>query len=275
MAKHESAFERLTWEDLATWAGPTILSRGKSYKSQVRDLCLTADGGALAWVDGTRAYATMVKEEPSGMLSAICSCPYAGSPCKHGVAVVLVYLDALKSRKELPKVSAGDRRIELIRKTASPGTSELVVSVDEDEESDWDSEDSEEEFESNGAGPPRSLSTRTRKVKRGDIVRKTLESMSRDQLVEFVLGLIQQYPEIGKKIEEEDELKGGHVTGIVGSIRAEIEYLASEPAWREHWSGEGYIPDYSGVRERLESLLNSGYADEVVDLGKGSLAPGK
>ncbi|MFH0821299.1 MAG: hypothetical protein V2B18_01000, partial [Pseudomonadota bacterium] len=92
--------------------------------------------------------------------------------------------------------------------------------------------------------------------------------MSRDELIEFVIGLIREYPKIGRKIEEEEDLKAGHVTEITESIRSEIESVASESAWRNDWSDWEDAPDYSGVLERLRSLLDSGHADAVVDLGR-------
>ena len=106
-----------------------------------------------------------------------------------------------------------------------------------------------------------------RKKRRTTVVRRKIESMSKDQLVEFVLNLIDEYPEIGVRIEEEEDVRGGRISKTVRSIRSEIEKLASEPAWENHWSGDSNIPDYSHVRARLESLLNSGHADEVLDLG--------
>lgn len=271
MAESGPGLKHLTWEDLTTWAGTTIVTRGRSYKKRVRDLRVTKDGAVLAWVDGTESYATKVKRDPSGKLSAICSCPYPGIPCKHAVALVLAYFDAVKAKEEVPRVSPEDRRLKLLHDGASLATSEPYPE-DHDEYEDEDYEDFEEpEQRAEDHDPlpiPKASRARGKKRKRADVVRQRLESMSRKQLVEFVTDLIEQYPEIGQQIEEEEELKSGRVSGIVSSIRAEIESLASEPAWRSHWSDDGNIPDYSRVRERLQSLLNSGHADEVVDLGK-------
>lgn len=52
-------------------------------------------------------------------------------------------------------------------------------------------------------------------------------------------------------------LERGSAGKIVASTRREIEELSRQPAWTNHWSGEGEIPDYSRVRERMEALLNS------------------
>ncbi len=269
MAEHESGFEQLTWDDLTSWAGAKILSRGKAYKRQVSDLRRTNDGGILAWVHGTKQYVTVARRDSSGTLSAVCSCPYAWSPCKHSVAVVLAYLDSVKNKQDVPQVAKSDRRLKLIEDHSSQEIVDALWEEDEDDEG-------EEDFHESGQGTAEkytmlvggSRSARTRKSNRAEVVRRRIEGMSRDQLVAFVINLVQEYPDIGRKIEEEEEVKAGRVTKIVRSIRAEIEELASEPSWDNYWSGEGSIPDYSRVRERLQSLLDLGHADEVVELGK-------
>ncbi|MFA6224156.1 MAG: SWIM zinc finger family protein [Desulfomonilaceae bacterium] len=268
MSKNESGFAQLTWDDLSTWAASTSLSRGKSYKTQVQDLNMTKDGGIIAWVQGSELYATKVMIDSSGKLSASCSCPSYWNPCKHSVALVLSLLDSLKSKKDIPEASANDRRFRLIEEKKSARTSDWIT--DEEDEEDADSEfaetldGSEEEHDSNLPEPPR----RSGKTRRATVVRRKIESMSKDQLVEFVVNLVDEHPEIGARIEEEEDVRSGRISKTVRSIRSEIENLASEPAWENHWSGENNIPDYSHVRARLESLLNSGHADEVLDLGK-------
>ena len=243
MAEHGSGFEQLTWDDLTSWAGATILSRGKSYKRQVSDLRRTNDGGILAWVHGTKQYVTLARRHSSGTLSAVCSCPYAWSPCKHSVAVVLAYLDSVKNKQDVPQVEKSDRRLKLIEDRSSQEIVDALWEEDEDDEA-------EKDFHESGQGTTekytmpvgRSRSARTRKSNRAEVVRRRIEGMGRDQLVAFVINLVQEYPEIGRKIEEEEEVKAGRVTKIVRSIRAEIEELASEPSCDNYWSDEGSIP---------------------------------
>lgn len=86
-------FADLTWEDLKEWAGDRVVGRGKSYKRQVEDLRVTADGALLAWVLGGDRYATRVRMDAGDDLSSQCACPY-GESCKHAVATILAYLDA-------------------------------------------------------------------------------------------------------------------------------------------------------------------------------------
>jgi len=104
-------FEDLTWEDLNAWAGSRVVARGKSYRGNVEDLCVTADGRLLAWVNGSEQYATVVSLPQKGKPDSVCTCPY-GTACKHAVATILVYLEAVKARKSVPVAEADDERLE-------------------------------------------------------------------------------------------------------------------------------------------------------------------
>jgi uncharacterized Zn finger protein len=48
-------FKQVTWAEIEDWAGDKIAGRGQSYQRghQVQDLAQTADGAAVAWVQGT------------------------------------------------------------------------------------------------------------------------------------------------------------------------------------------------------------------------------
>lgn len=258
MSKKDPGFAQLTWDDLATWAGSTSLSRGKSYKNQVQDVNITEDGGIIAWVQGSELYATKVMIDSSGKLSASCSCPSHWNPCKHSVALVLSFLDSLKSKQDIPEASVNDRRFRLIKEKKNGRTSDWYQ--DDEEEEDVDSE-SAGTFQKSVVQEDSDLPEPAKcsgKTHGASVVRRKIESMSKDQLIEFVINLIDEYPKIGARIEEEEDVRGGRISKNVRSIRSEIEKLASEPGWQNHWSGEGHIPDYTHVRSRLESLLNLG-----------------
>ena len=84
---------------MENWAGNRIVARGQSYlESQaVRDLERAEDGALVAWVQGTRRYATRVRIEGRKSLQSECTCPY-WTTCKHAVAVVLEYLENIKNK---------------------------------------------------------------------------------------------------------------------------------------------------------------------------------
>ena len=113
--KQPKRFSDLTWNDLEEWAGGKIVSRGKSYQQQgrVSDLAVMKDGSLIAWVVGSRRYVTRVTMEENGFLASTCTCPYE-LDCKHGVAVVLEYLECLEDRRPVPKVKQDDDRLRLL-----------------------------------------------------------------------------------------------------------------------------------------------------------------
>ena len=243
------AFEDLTWDDLSEWAGSRVVTRGKSYRRQVEDLRVTADGKLLAWVRGGDRYATLVSLSRSGDLASVCTCPYAIA-CKHAVATVLSYLDAVQAGKTVPVADEDDERLELL----------LAI-----EEEDADSDEDEDEW------PSLALAKRVGKRRSGkdpeESVRGYLESLSQRALLDFTSELAADFPDVRRRILDRAELKSGDVTKLVGSTRREIDAVSAEPGWTHHWSNEGHTPDYSRVRERMELLLSSGHADAVVELG--------
>ena len=131
MPKKKSKLDRftdLTWNDLEEWAGPKIVSRGKNYQYQrrVSDLAVTEEGRLIAWVDGTERYVVSVEMGEDGLPVSICTCPYEWQ-CKHGVAVVIEYLDRIENNRRVPKAKPDDDRLELL------------------EDEDWDDESDDDE----------------------------------------------------------------------------------------------------------------------------------
>ena len=116
MAKRKKTFEDLSFDDLKGWAGDKIVSRAYGYKKQVADLRRTADGELLAWVSGSRRYATKVWHDGDRLDSA-CTCPYFDT-CKHAVAVVLAYLDAVRAKFVIATATTADPRLQLFESTA-------------------------------------------------------------------------------------------------------------------------------------------------------------
>jgi uncharacterized Zn finger protein len=246
-------FTDLTWEDLKEWAGARVVTRGKSYRGAVKDLRLTADGRLLAWVRGGDRYATVVALSAAGKLSSTCTCPY-GSCCKHAVATVLAYLDAVQAGRSVPAADSDDERLV-----------ELANEPDEDET------DAEGEL---------AVDPRCRRGANGPsedpdaAIRRYLDAMAPPALLDFVRELARDFPDVRQRIADRAEIQSGDVTKLLATARREIAKVSAEPGWTRHWSNERHIPDYSRVQERLESLLASGHADEVVALGDEILQRG-
>ena len=272
MSMIASTFSKLTWDDLTGWAGDKIVSRGNSYKKNVRDLCITEEGFLLAWVQGTDLYATSVGLDQDGEICSACSCPYSWGPCKHSVAVILVYLDSLKTSKPIKRASPDDQRLKLLSRDDTGGV--FHDDEDWDSEDDYDLDDEELEDDESGAEGLESLSTersetgKARSKSGSNALRKILETKTKNELIEFLLDVAENYPAIGQSLLDAEDLKKGKVDGIVRSLRREIQEISSEQGWSNHWSGESSTPDYSDVRRQLKALMETGHADEVVTLGE-------
>ncbi len=249
-------FKQLTWDDLQDWAGNRILSRGQSYQRnrKVKELAQTEAEGIVAWVHGGQKYATWVDFEEGELISA-CTCPYGGT-CKHAVAVAIEYLDYMKKNIEVPQVAEQDQR--------------LVLLKDFPDEKAWDDEDEDYEEEMTETSLTSKKSGKSAPV----ASRGFLEEQSREQLIALLIDLAERYPIVREELQDQQNLLKGSVKKMVTAVRKEILELSSEPGWRNHWNNEGNIPDYSRVKDRLKSLLEKGYADEVVSLGKELLEAG-
>jgi uncharacterized Zn finger protein len=236
-------FSDLTWNDIEEWAGGKIVSRGKSYQRQgrVSDLGVTDDGSLIAWVDGTERYATRVVMDEDGLPDSICTCPYE-LDCKHGVAVVIEYLKRIENNRRVPKAKQDDDRLELL------------------EEEDWDDEPNDDE---------NAMSEDIRQDIDGFLKGKT-----KAQLIDLIHDLAGQYPEMARDLSDRKQLISGNTKTLVTRLRREIRDIGNEPGWQNYWNGEGYTPDYSGIRKKLETLLKAGHTDEVLTLGRELVTTG-
>ena len=259
MAKKHSQtdlLKDLTWDDLQEWAGAAIVSRGQRYQhsGQVHDLARTSRGGLVAWVQGTRRYATTIESEGKALIAA-CTCPY-GDICKHAVAVVLDYLEQVKQNRTIPTVIEQDHRLRLLEDSA-------------DAEERGEEEDGDEADEDVEHVPQR----RSRKAAAGALP-EFLDQQTKPELLALLKDVAQRHPDVRQFLEDRHNLSVGAVPKLVKAVRAEIAALSEEPVWSNHWNDEGSIPDYSRVRDRLEALLAQGHADAVVDVGAELLEAG-
>ena len=236
--KSSDRFADLTWDHLEDWAGNRIVSRGRTYQRQnrVSGLAVTNDGSLVAWVEGSQRYATKVNIGDKGLRST-CTCPYE-SDCKHAVAVVLEYLERIEGNKRTPKVTNGDERLEILgNKHKDAGNVAKAKNI------------------------------------RGEID-NYLKGKSKSQLTGIILELADKYPAIGQNLYDCNQLTAGHTKTLVARLRGEIRKISEEPGWHDYWQGEGYTPDYSEVRKKLEALLTAGCADDVLSLGEELLEAG-
>ena len=197
-------------------------------------LAVTEDGSLIAWVDGSERYATRVVLDEDGLPDSICTCPYEWD-CKHGVAVVIEYLKRLENNQSVPKAKQDDARLKLL--------------ADEDRDAEPDNAEN---------GMSEDL--------RQDID-AFLQGKTKAQLIDLIHDLAGQYPEMARELSDRKQVISGNTKTLVTRLRKEIYDLGNEPGWQNYWNSEGYTPDYSGIRQKLETLLKAGYTDEVLTLG--------
>jgi uncharacterized Zn finger protein len=264
----------LTWEHLDRWAGSRSVQRGRSYQrgGRVKQLAVSADGRLLAWVMGTHRYATTISLTGSGAaprLESSCTCP-VGVSCKHAVAVVASYLDAVAAGADVPIAPEDDPRWLELEDGGFTGD-------------EWGYEDFEEYFpdeDEDGPAPAR----RAPKARRGEgkaadqdwdaRIETHIRSRSEQELADLVWSLALRFPELYREFKERLALLDGDVDRLVTEARREIRRVTSQEAWVDSWSGRGSLPDYEPIQRRLERLLEMGHADEVVSLGRLLIAEG-
>ena len=247
-----AALQRISWTEVEDWVGATIARRGRSYHNggSVRDLAHTTDGALVAWVHGTQRYATLVDVAADGPVAA-CSCPYAGI-CKHAVAVLLAYQAAAGQRRELPTAADSDLRLR------------VLAAEDDvwDEEEAWDDEAAGDDGLDTAGGRANAP------------LRTFLEGLTREELVALLDELAGRLPEVRSALEARQLLAASGAGPLVREVRALIYSTSARPGWRDSWHGDGFIPDYTPVRDRLALLLRRGHADQVVELGEELLEAG-
>ncbi len=271
-----SAWADLTWGDLEKWAGSRSVTRGRSYQrgGQVQQLAVTRDGELLATVVGGDHYAVTVAHgagRRATSLNSTCTCPVGYDGCKHAVAVVAEYLEALAGGRDVPVAEDDDPRWE------------QIDNRDEGIDDDWDEDDEEgedqvEETEERSSTSRRVARKSSRRGKAAvdwdEKIEREIRAKSPEELADLVWSLVRRFPELHQEYRERIALREGDVTRLVAEARAEIRRITSEPAWHNRWTGEGHSPDYSRIRHRFERLLDLGHPDEVVALGRDLIEQG-
>ena len=244
-------FLDLDWATLEDWAGTKTLSRGRQYQhdGRVHDLVRSANGAIVAWVDGTKRYATAVYFD-DGLVSE-CTCP-VGDSCKHAVAIVLEYLALCEKKITVPSLTAGDSRYML--PDLRPETDPAQVPP---------------------GTPIRPVLTRSPLPDAGSgksrktvvPLRKYLEKMKKEELIGLIQELMEEFPEVEQEISDRRAVAGADAEPIFEALLADIDDLTQEEVWSNSWTGEPQVPDYSPVLKRMEILLSMGQPDMIVEAG--------
>ena len=243
--KPSDPFSKLTWEDLEEWAGSVIVGRGRPYqkKGAVENLGRTEGGTLAAWVRGTRRYATRVRLTERNGLESACTCPYWDT-CKHAVAVVLEYLECLKTDSAIGEIDEDDPRL-----------LKLEALVDEDDE------------EENA----RSVRSKSKKSKAASL-RPYLEEQTQAELVALVMELADAHDAVRQLLADRRDLAAGQTQKILQMIRREIHAL-EESLWDEY-NDRDLAANVGRLKAGLKGLVAAGQADAAVRLGPELLDAG-
>jgi len=259
----------LTWDDLDLWAGSRSVSRGRSYQRQgrVENLAMSEDGRLLATVQGTQRYVVSVwlvrGSRREGPLESTCTCPVGYSGCKHAVAVVAEYLEALAEERPVAKAEPDDPRWAKLE-------GDEADELDDDWEVDWEAGEYQTPFRPGGRAARRSKGKETRRTRAqwDEEIRQHIRAKSHSELAELVCSLVGRFPELREEFKERIALSEGDVERSLAQARRELRDVTSQTGWQNPWKGEGHTPDYSRLQHRLERLSELGQADAVVELGR-------
>ena len=262
MKVDQDPYTCLTWDDLESWAGGRIVSRGRSYQRSgaVSELGILPDGGLVAWVAGSDIYATNVFVDRS-VIGSNCTCPF-GVDCKHGVAVLLEYLERSKRGESVPKCSDKDARIGMIE---NPHEEDL-----ESDEGWFDDEFVEDEsLDDEYINVPRALAKLSKPA--AQKVLSFLSKKKKAELIDLFVDLSGQLPDLGRALRELTELGSGSHKSLLQAIERDIEDLQSEPSM--YGSGDE-SETIARLTQRLTTLAGQGHSDLVAELAEEVLQAG-
>lgn len=235
-SKDADPFKELRWSDIQDWAGGKATAKGMKYQEEerVREIKSTPEGSLIARVQGTTEYFTEVSLE-NRKLSSICTCP-VGHDCKHGVAAVLEYLERIEQGEEVPVIS--DKDLLIARARIGYAGAETFGTFDAEESSLQN-------------------------------LRKYLEKLEKPELIEILVAFAKKDSLLGVYLRDRQKLASENSAEIIGGIYSELDELWRETRDYDYWSYENEnVPDFSDLQVRLESLLDSGHPDELLDIGK-------
>lgn len=260
----------LTWDDLEEWAGTRTVERGRTYQrgGRVKGLSVTTAGELLATVRGSyepnyTTTAALISGKKSRSLRSNCTCP-VGLNCKHAVAIIADYLDAVAKGRAVATTDGDD-----------PRWADLDEPEEyEDEGYDEYDEGDDDEYDDERHTPPRPKAKKPAKTTDADIA-AYLQGLSHAELADMMVSLVGRFPELRQEFRDRLALLSGDVAKLVAEARKEIRRVTAEPSYDRWDDYGGGVPDFGPVRHRLERLLELGHPDEVVTLGRVFLKEGQ
>jgi uncharacterized Zn finger protein len=232
--KDADPFKELRWSDLQDWAGGKATAKGIEYQEEgrVKELQRTMEGSLVARVEGTTDYFTEISLE-NGKLSSICTCP-VGHDCKHGVAAVLEYLELAERGEEVPLASEEEPLVVRARQEYT-GVETPVHRAEEP-------------------------SARA--------LREYLEQLTKKELIEILVAFAEKDALLDRYLKDRQSLATEDMEDIIEGVYSELDELLEETGNLDYASYEIDVPDFLDVQLGLESLLDAGHPEELLDIGK-------
>jgi len=229
-------FRDLSYEDLYAWVGQKTFTKGKSYQKNKRVISVfqVSEHIICGSVHGSETYDTVVSV--SDTLTSTCSCPVE-SDCKHGVALVLEYLNRIKQEIAISK----------------PPDDEHIKKYQPLVESDTKIDDYH--FSSFQDRIP--------------ITEEYLQTLSKQELIKIILSSIEGTHDITQYLDRKQKMDHASPDSLITTIIAEIEDVTSqEIEYSERYkAGDGNCPDYSGIIESFSVLLEAKKYADIITLG--------
>ncbi|WP_028316298.1 SWIM zinc finger family protein [Desulfatibacillum aliphaticivorans] len=239
IGKWEKVLRSLTWGELEEWAGEKIVSRGRSYKKHVSDVAVTPEDEFIAWVQGTRKYATWIELDSKGGLDCGCTCPYERGPCKHAVALVLVCMDLIEEKAKIPKAAKDDERLRLYYRYYG----------EDPEGGDWDDDDDDDDW-----------------ISLSDLG-ASLKKMKKQEIVDMLLDMAANSEDFHITISDRILLQTRGPKAAASVLRRQIDDIIAFDDYDAYWSGNYSEPDFTEVQASMKAMIKNGQAGQVLSPG--------
>lgn len=220
--------KKISEDSLQARVEPKVLRRALDLRREPTRVSRTPDGFLTAWVQGGDTYAVAVRPDGTGLKEWRCTCPYEWEgPCKHVVALALAGAAMAREGKNIPLLRPDD---------------ELYLEL----------------FPEADGNAAAGLMSRLRTL---------LEGKSREELIERLLLLLSKHPSLEQELLAEEAMASDDPRRLEETLHRAILRATRRPAWYNAWKEEGWLPDYSPVRNLLERLRQLDRADAIVEAG--------
>ncbi|MCX6699157.1 MAG: hypothetical protein NTV68_04390, partial [Methanomicrobiales archaeon] len=173
--------------------------------------------------------------------------------CKHAVAVVLEYLECLKNNVPVRTLADNDPRLLVLARFMPGNGMDLPLA-------NTSHPKTQSELSGNGVTGD-DLSAEEK-------LHAYFDGLTKADLVKILDDICQETPEIGQDILTRIVLVSAAPEALLKSLVTDIAMLAREPGMEVYGEWRSAATDYHSMNDRMEVLLTSGFADDVLKCGR-------